>query len=331
MEDSKSRPALVEALVGTAALLGLGWALLHVTGCGGPGDREQPAAVLKTAFAPPPAPKVGPPDSESDDPPEEIGPLAEARGQVRKFEKKRQALEPVLERALAERDELAAKLREAGVTQPSDLKGNLRGQKLADSLTKLSAEIEKIDRQAAALDSAILDAKAVVRRLERQQAGISEEERVRLAEQLREAEERTDGAAQPVTPLDLEAALEKALKGSPGPSLKTTPRQGAAILVGKWQLAEGKRSGTVEFTRGGTALLAWDDGITNALGQRQRRATLKYTLKGNILLLEEPGEFEYRQMCDVQIEFSGQDEIILVNQKNSLSFDWLDGRAKRVR
>jgi hypothetical protein len=331
MADSKSRPALVEALVGTAALLGLGWALLHIAGCGGSTDREQHAAVQKTAFAPPPALKAGLPESGSADPPEEAGPLAEARGHVRKFEKKRQALEPVLERALADRDELVAKLREAGVTKPSDLKGNLRGQKLAESLAKLSAEIEGLERQAAALDSAILDAKAVVRRLERQQAGISEEEMGRLAEQLRDAEERTDGAAKPVTPLDVEAVLEKALKGSSSPAQKTTPRQGATSLVGRWQLVEGKRPGTVEFTRGGTALLAWDDGIANALGQRQRRATLKYTLKGNALRLEEPGEFEYRQKCDVQIEFIGQDEIILVNQKNSLSFDWLDGRAKRVR
>jgi hypothetical protein len=331
MAQSKNKPALVEALVGTVTLLGIGWAVLHPAGCGNSGDRQQPAAVPKTAFAPPLAPKVGLPDSESTDSPDESGPLAEARGQVRKFEKKRQALEPVLERALADRDELVAKLREAGVTKASDLKGNARGRKLAESLTKLGAEIEGLERQLAALDSAILDAQAAVRRLEREQAGVSDEEIGRLAEQLREAEERTDGAAQPVTPLDVEAALEKALKGSPGPSLKTTPRQGAASLVGKWQLAEGKRSGTVEFTRGGTALLAWDDGITNALGQRQRRATLKYTLKGNILRLEEPGEFEYRQKCDVQIEFIGQDEIILVNQKNSLSFDWLDGRAKRVR
>jgi hypothetical protein len=80
MADSKNRPALAEALVGTAALLGLGWALLHLTGCGNSSDRAQPAAVPKTAFAPPPAPKVGLADSESTNSPDESGPLAEARG-----------------------------------------------------------------------------------------------------------------------------------------------------------------------------------------------------------------------------------------------------------
>ncbi len=331
MAEGTNRPALVEVLVGTAVLIGGAWALLAFSGCARTGDQPEPSGVPKAALAPPPAPQVGLPDSEATGPPEGTAPLAEARRQVRKFEKKWQALEPVLERALAERDELVAKLREAGVTSPSDLKGNIRGRKLAESLTKLGAEIEGLERQVVVLDGAILDAKAVVRRLERQQAGISEEEMGKLAEQLREAEERTDGAAQPATPLDVEAALEKALKGPPGQSQKPTPRQGVTRLLGKWQLVEGKTTGSVEFTRAGTALLAWDDGIANALGERQRRATLKYTLTGNDLRLQEPGEFEYRQKCDVQIEFIGQDEIILVNHKNSLSFDWLDGRAKRVR
>ncbi len=49
------------------------------------------------------------------------------------------------------------------------------------------------------------------------------------------------------------------------------------------------------------------------------------------MTLEEPGDFEYRQKCDVQIEVISDDEMILVNQKNSLSFDWLDGRLKRVK
>lgn len=318
--------SLIGALV---ALVGIPWAVCCCIGCGRNSD---PPAIPKAQSGLPPPPVFGPHDSNSDNAPPASGPVAEARERVRRFEKKRAALQPLLDKALAERDELVEKLREAGITKAADLKGSARGQKLAESLTKLGAEIEGLEWQLAALDGAILDAKAVVRRLEWEQAGISEEEMGRLAEQLREAEERTDRVAKPVTPLSVEAALAKALKGPAGQQRRMMPGQAAASrLVGKWQLVEGKRTGTVEFTRGGTALLAWDDGIANALGERQRRATLKYTLAGNTLRLEEPGDFEYGQKCDVQIEFAGQDEIILVNQRNSLSFDWLDGRAKRVK
>ncbi len=331
MAENKGQPTLIEVIVGLLVLAGTGWGLLHLTGCGRTTDPPQPPAVPKIAFEPPAAPKVQHPDDESTTLPEESGPLAEARARVRKFEKRRAQVQPLLEKALAERGELVAKLREAGVNKASDLKGNVRGQKLATSVQRLGGEIEGLERQIAAIESAIVEARAVVRWLEREQAGISDEEMRKLAEQLREAEERTDGAANPVTPLDVEAALDKALKGSSGQPKKATPRQGATRLVGKWELVEGKRLGTVEFTNGGTALMSWDDSIPNALGQSRRRATLKYTLAGNILRLQEPGDFEYRQKCDVQIEFVSDDELILVNQKNSLSFDWLDGRVKRVK
>ena len=149
------------------------------------------------------------------------GPLADAKGTVSKFEKKRLVLEPLLEKAFADRDDLVAKLREAGIKTPADLKGNFRGQQLAGSLQRLSGEIDGLERQIAAIDTAILEAKAVVRRMEREEAGISEAEMRKLAEQLRDAEERTDGAGKLVTPFDVETTLEKALKATPAPKKKT--------------------------------------------------------------------------------------------------------------
>jgi len=140
--------------------------------------------------------------------------LADAKKRFRSFEQKRAMIEPLLEKALADRDELVRRLREAGVNSPADLKGNLRGQKLAESVQKVSAEIEGLERQIGTLDSALLDAKALIRRLEREQAGIPDDETRKLAEQLKEVEERTDGTPLPVTPLDVDAAVEKALKGS---------------------------------------------------------------------------------------------------------------------
>jgi hypothetical protein len=234
---------------------------------------------------------------------------------VRKFEKKRQALEPVLERALADRDELVAKLREAGVTKPSDLKGNARGRKLAESLTKLGAEIEGLGRQAATLDSAILDAKAVVRRLERQQAGISEEEMGRLAEQLGEAEERTDGAAKPVTPLDVEAALEKALKGSCSQPRRTASGQAASKLVGQWGHHHPTDGSTysLEFTRGDTAILK----------RYSLEAVGTYVLAGDTLTLTDGDG----RAVGYSLEFRSANEVLFRSEAGKDRYGGFDGLA----
>jgi len=201
------------------------------------------------------------------------------------------------------------------------------------SVQKVSAEIAGLQRQTATLDTAILDAKSVIRRMEREAAGISEDEMRKLAEQLKDVEDRTDGSALPVTPLDVDAAVDKALKGPiADPKARPTTRLTlAAQLVGKWQVAEGKKKGTIEFTKGGTALVVWSDGLRNALGESERRATLKYTLSGSKLKLEEPGNFEYRQKQAITIEVISSDEMIFVVDDEAMSFDWLEGRIKRAK
>jgi hypothetical protein len=312
MAASKEQPSLIEAIAGLLVLTGIGWGLLHLTGCGRTADPLQPAGIPKNALEPPLAPTVHSPGSSST-PPEESGPLAEVREQVRRFEKKQQALEPVLERALAEQDELVTKLREAGVSKPADLKGNPRGQKLAESLMRLGAEIEGLERQAAALDSAILDAKAIVRRLEREQAGISEEEMGRLAEQLREAEERTDGAARPVTPLD----VEEALKGPAGQPGRTLPGRAASRLVGLWEHHHPTDGSTysLEFTKGDTAIL-----------KRYSLETLgTYALEGTTLAITDGDG----RTVVYTLEFSSASEVLfrtLGGREQYGGFDGLTGR-----
>lgn len=147
--------------------------------------------------------------------------LADANNRLRSFEQKRSRIELLLEQVLAERNEMVGKLRDAGVTSLADLKGNLRGQKLAQSVQKITAEIAGFESQIATLDAALFDARAVIRRMEREAEGIPEDEMRKLSEQLRQAEERTDGTPLPVTPLDVDAAVEKALKGSAG---QATPK-----------------------------------------------------------------------------------------------------------
>lgn len=151
------------------------------------------------------------------------GPLADAKRQVQQVEQKESKLETLLETANADRDELVAKLRAVGVESTADLKGNFRGQRLAENVAKIAAEIDGLERQLASIDSELLKAKALVRRMEREEAGVSEDDMRRLAEQLKEVEERTDGMAPtPTTPLDVDSAVEKALKAPPRPA---TPKK----------------------------------------------------------------------------------------------------------
>jgi hypothetical protein len=142
------------------------------------------------------------------------GPIADAKRQVQNIEAKLAKNEAVLKSALADRDDLVAKLRDLGVNSSADLKGNIRAQRVAENLAKLTNEVEGLERYLGVIDSELLKAKSIVRRLEQEQAGLSEEEMRTLATQLREVEERTDGTPLPVTPLDVDAAVEKALKGS---------------------------------------------------------------------------------------------------------------------
>ncbi len=147
------------------------------------------------------------------------GPIADAKRQVQGIEQKLAKLESVLQTTLADRDELASKLRSVGVNSPSDLKNNVRGRRLAENAVKLATEIDELERQLADIDSELLKAKSIVRRMEREQAELTEQEMESLALQLRQAEERTDGRPLPVTAIDVDAAVEKALKGSAGQTI----------------------------------------------------------------------------------------------------------------
>jgi hypothetical protein len=148
---------------------------------------------------------------------QDSGPVADAKKQVQKIEVKLAKLEAIQKAALADRDDLAARLRSVGVNAVGDLKGNIRGQRIAENIAKLATEIGNRERQLAVIDGEILKAKSLVRRMEQEQAELSEDEMRNLALHLREAEERTDGPSLPITPIDVNAAVENALKSTPGP------------------------------------------------------------------------------------------------------------------
>ena len=324
--ESKQGMTLVEVIVIICMLVGL---VFVVRGCAGCGRENPPLAPKKDALdSPTPSKDAG--DITGD----HSVPIADAKQRLGIFEQKRAKIVPLLEKAEEDRDELITKLREIGVNSTADLKGNARGQRLAESVRKLETEIVGLQGQMTLLDTAILDARAFIRRVEREAAGISEKEMRKLDEQLKDIEDRTDGTPLPVTPLDIDAALEKAFKVSPSKqtAMPSARQPHAAQLIGKWQVAEGQRKGTIEFTKGGTALLVWSDGLRNALGESERRSTLKYALSDNLLTIMDPrySEEKYLEKFEIEIEVISQDEMIFVITGSTMRFDWLEGRSIRV-
>jgi len=308
----KSVGKLLIILFGSGSILGIAWyershyLSRHST--------EQPLVADNSSARTVPAPVRGPKEESA---------ISTANARVAEFEKKRAALDPLLEKALADRDDLVAKLRDAGIKTAADLKGNAQGQKLAASLQRISAEIEGLERQQAALDYAIVEAKSVVRRLEREQAGISEEEMRKLAEQLRDVEERTDGVGSlPLTPFDVDAALEKALAAPPRPTKTATGKKPTAVtamtLVGTWTEADPlpyTKPGMLTFTKGGSALLT-------RFGVTGPPAT--YTLNNSELKITAEGRTE-----SFSVDFVSEREVVIVNSGGGRG-GVVAGRWKRV-
>ncbi len=204
------------------------------------------------------------------------GPVADAKRQVQKIEQKLAKLEAIHKAALVDRDELAVKLRSVGVNSPADLKNNVRGMRLAENAVKLATEIEGLERQLAVIDTELLKAKSIVRRMEAEQAGLSADELRKLTVQLREAEERTDGMPLPVTPFDVEAAVEKTLKATPrSPKTSEIVQPESTVLVDKWETKVGSRRIYLDFAKGKSVTL--QQSPTQHVGV--------YELKKNLLIL----------------------------------------------
>lgn len=145
--------------------------------------------------------------------------ISAAKQQVQQIEQKRLRMERILNEALNDRNELATQLHSVGVNSPADLKGNIRGQRLAEKLATIGVEIEVHERHLANLSSDVLSGSAIVRCLKREQVRLSDSEKQHLDLQLREGEDKTIGIRSPITPLDLDLAVEAALKGLQPPSI----------------------------------------------------------------------------------------------------------------
>jgi hypothetical protein len=91
-------------------------------------------------------------------------PLAEAKRTLAQLQEHAKGTRRQLDEAERARRALAAKVREAGVEKGAALRNNLAGQKLAGRLADLDGEIEELKGRLAALDAAVVDGEAVLRR-----------------------------------------------------------------------------------------------------------------------------------------------------------------------
>jgi hypothetical protein len=142
--------------------------------------------------------------------PSRRGSPADANAHVEKLEGSRQALQRLLDKALAGRDDVVARMRDAGVKSPEDMRGNTRARERMPQLRRVTREIEGLERQITRLDNDILNAKALARRREQEKARVNEAEGRKTADELRQADERLDGKPAGVMPFDDEEALRKA-------------------------------------------------------------------------------------------------------------------------
>jgi hypothetical protein len=264
------------------------------------------------------------------------GQLAEIQSKIAKLESGRAASIGLLEKTIEEKESLTQMLRDMGVSSSADLQRVAGAKSYAESLQRLITEADRYRRDVARFDKAINEANGLVRRLERSEAmaGMElEEELAVLSEQTMSLDEAIDGMSSTEKPDTIQFAdnLDNELKRQLSvPQKPKTSSSLAEQLVGKWEVGKGHMTGMVEFTKGGAVLLTWDDGITNGLGQRGRQATLKYQLESNVLRIYEANQ-DYGEDFKVEIEAIGEDELILINQQDSMSFDWIDGRIKRMK
>lgn len=137
--------------------------------------------------------------------------ISEAKKQVERIENTLAKLETVLNSAKADRNGLAMQLKSMGIKTTSDLRGNTRAKRTAEDIGRLANEIESQEKKVASVASQYQQAKAIVRRMEIEQVGLSEEEMKSLSLQLLETDTSDDGWSKAITPLDTDEAVNNVL------------------------------------------------------------------------------------------------------------------------
>jgi len=136
----------------------------------------------------------------------------DAKIQVARITSTLEKTKTILASAKTDRETLADHLKSMGIRSASDIKANTLARRTAEDIGRISNEIDSYEQKIASVSTQLLQAKAIVRRIEMEQSGLTEEELTNLSRQLHEADTNSDGWTQSISPMELEQAVNKALK-----------------------------------------------------------------------------------------------------------------------
>jgi len=137
--------------------------------------------------------------------------LKDAKSQVARIASALEKTKAILASAKTDKATLANNLKGLGIRSASDIKTNTLARRTAEDIGRLSNEIDSYEQKIAAVSTQLLQAKAIVRRFEMEQSGLTDKELADLSRQLHEADTKTDGWTQSISPIELEQAVNNAL------------------------------------------------------------------------------------------------------------------------
>jgi hypothetical protein len=146
--------------------------------------------------------------------------LSEWKERAKEWKKKQQKLRDVLDKLERDKRKVLEGLADLGVDRPADLKGNVKGQVLAQELQELVRQIATTRKMYDERDEALFRMESAVRRGERilalKEVGVTEEELANLSKLIVEQNEKltriTDHQGG-FPELDVEVVLERELSG----------------------------------------------------------------------------------------------------------------------
>ena len=257
------------------------------------------------------------------------GRAAAIQTQIKNLQQRRASIQEFIDKAVADKSGLIARLKQSGVNSSSDLKANPAARQIAQNLVRLTGEIQSLQRDALRLDEAIGKAESLVRRIGQSQVAISSDEFASLTGELLTAAEIQDGvgANSPPDPISLESLLDKALTSTTPPVSSISGN--AAQLVGKWKIITGRaKNGVLELNPNGSVVFTYFEAV---LMKREETILGNWKWQNGLLELHEPDRLEKR-LWRLEIEFLSPDEIVAINKDYPYGgFGPVSGKLERLK
>ena len=255
------------------------------------------------------------------------GRSAAIQTQIKDLRQRRASIQELIDKAVVDKSELVARLKQSGVNTSSDLKANPAARQIAQNLVRLTSEIQSLQRDAMRLDEAIGKAESLIRRIGQSQVAISSDEFESLTGELMTAAEIRDGSTANATldPVSLETLLDNALSSTP-PVASVSGN--ASQLVGKWKITTGRaKDGILELNPKGSAVFSYFEDVVM---KREETILGNWKWKNGVLELQEPRSFETKSW-HLEIEFISPNEIVAINKDYPYGgFGPVSGKLERL-